>query len=311
MKTENRLSRTREVRSHCVFKLPFGEELYAGVSNRTPQQGYTGDSTRQKFTLKERDNETGLDYSINRYYSSTQGRFTSADPVPMTTQRPPDPQKLNLYAYVRNNPLIATDPNGLELDVTGDEQAAYIASLERDTRLKLKVNKQGVVSIVSKPKKLSKDAQKIVGIIESKEAGDRVHIEATKDRADVLGGQFWGSGEQTIDFGDLRTEEKAGPGGFTVDSSVMHETIEAIEGRHTPCTWDPRSVIVPFHATAIAAENEVRRAQGLAPRTGLDQSSRDLNGDTVYRIDFTTHTEVLTVERNTGNVKKAEVIKKQ
>ena len=27
LKTENRGSRTREVRSHCVFKLPFGEEL--------------------------------------------------------------------------------------------------------------------------------------------------------------------------------------------------------------------------------------------------------------------------------------------
>jgi len=38
------------------------------------------DSARQKFTLKERDNETGLDYSIHRYYATTQGRFTSPDP---------------------------------------------------------------------------------------------------------------------------------------------------------------------------------------------------------------------------------------
>ena len=34
---------------------------------------------RQKFTSKERDNETGLDYFLARYYSSTQGRFTSPD----------------------------------------------------------------------------------------------------------------------------------------------------------------------------------------------------------------------------------------
>jgi RHS repeat-associated protein len=34
---------------------------------------------RQKFTSKERDNETGLDYFLSRYYSSTQGRFTSPD----------------------------------------------------------------------------------------------------------------------------------------------------------------------------------------------------------------------------------------
>lgn len=44
--------------------LPFGEELYAGVSGRTAQQGYSGgDGIRQQFTSKERDIETGLDYS--------------------------------------------------------------------------------------------------------------------------------------------------------------------------------------------------------------------------------------------------------
>ena len=35
----------------------------------------------QKFTGKERDQETGLDYFIARYDSSAQGRFTSPDPV--------------------------------------------------------------------------------------------------------------------------------------------------------------------------------------------------------------------------------------
>jgi hypothetical protein len=42
--------------------LPFGEELLAGTGGRTLAQGYTGDNIRQKFTLKERDNETGLNY---------------------------------------------------------------------------------------------------------------------------------------------------------------------------------------------------------------------------------------------------------
>ncbi len=32
------------------------------------------------LTLKERDNETGLDYFLARYHASTQGRFTSPDP---------------------------------------------------------------------------------------------------------------------------------------------------------------------------------------------------------------------------------------
>jgi hypothetical protein len=41
--------------------LPFGEELTTqGLRSTTP--GYSGDNLRQKFTLKERDNETGLFY---------------------------------------------------------------------------------------------------------------------------------------------------------------------------------------------------------------------------------------------------------
>jgi len=93
--------------------LPFGEELFAGTGGRTTAQGYSAsDGVRQHFTLKERDNETGLDYFLARYYSSTQGRFTSADPLYYTANRPGDPQQFNLYAYVRNNPLGIVDPDG-------------------------------------------------------------------------------------------------------------------------------------------------------------------------------------------------------
>ena len=66
----------------------------------------------QKFTSKERDAETGLDYFGARYYSGAQGRFTSPD-VPLLDQRPDDPQSWNIYSYVRNNPLVLIDPTGL------------------------------------------------------------------------------------------------------------------------------------------------------------------------------------------------------
>ena len=92
--------------------LPFGEELGVNVGGRTPQQGYgAADGVRQHFTQKERDNETGLDYFKARYYSSAQGRFTSAD-APFADQRQTDPSSWNSYAYVRNNPCNRTDPNG-------------------------------------------------------------------------------------------------------------------------------------------------------------------------------------------------------
>jgi RHS repeat-associated protein len=69
-----------------------------------------------KFASKERDSESGLDMLGARYYASTMGRFmmpdwaAEAEPVPYANLK--DPQTLNLYEYVRNNPLSRTDPDG-------------------------------------------------------------------------------------------------------------------------------------------------------------------------------------------------------
>jgi RHS repeat-associated protein len=66
---------------------------------------------KQRFTGKERDGETGLDYFGARYLSGAQGRFTNPD-SPFADQRPTDPQSWNLYSYTRNNPLVHVDPTG-------------------------------------------------------------------------------------------------------------------------------------------------------------------------------------------------------
>jgi RHS repeat-associated protein len=82
-----------------------------------------------QFTGKERDAETGLDYFLARYYSAAQGRFLSPDeftggavdpftgkpvgqPGPLPYADITNPQTLNKYAYVINNPLKYTDPDG-------------------------------------------------------------------------------------------------------------------------------------------------------------------------------------------------------
>jgi len=69
-----------------------------------------------RSTGKERDSESGNDYFEARYYSSAMGRFMSPDwsakqdPVPYA--RLDNPQSLNLYAYLRNNPLGGVDADG-------------------------------------------------------------------------------------------------------------------------------------------------------------------------------------------------------
>jgi RHS repeat-associated protein len=90
--------------------LPFGEELSAG--SRSAQLGYTNsDGARQKFTSKERDAETGLDYFGARYYSSFQGRFSSVDPA-LSSGDVGTPQSWNRYVYSFSNPLRYIDPTG-------------------------------------------------------------------------------------------------------------------------------------------------------------------------------------------------------
>lgn len=64
-----------------------------------------------QFTGKERDSESGLDDFDARHYGSSLGRFMQADPMGGHVE---DPQTLNRYAYVRNNPTSLTDPTGLD-----------------------------------------------------------------------------------------------------------------------------------------------------------------------------------------------------
>jgi RHS repeat-associated protein len=66
-----------------------------------------------RYTGKERDAESGLDYFGARYYSSTMGRWTSPDPSMLEYADQRNPQSLNLYSYVLNNPLRNVDPNGM------------------------------------------------------------------------------------------------------------------------------------------------------------------------------------------------------
>ncbi|HEX5081228.1 MAG TPA: RHS repeat-associated core domain-containing protein, partial [Blastocatellia bacterium] len=88
--------------------LPFGEEI-----------GFTNESEKHKFTTYERDG-IGLDYAVNRHYASQLGRFNQADPLGMGASSLTDPQSLNMYSYVKNDPVNYVDPSGLLLAEGGD-----------------------------------------------------------------------------------------------------------------------------------------------------------------------------------------------
>jgi RHS repeat-associated protein len=85
---------------------PFGGEH---IFTNTCPQGY-------KFNGKERDAETGNDDFGARSYASTFGRFLSPDwsaiPAPVPYADLGNPQSLNQYAFVRDNPVAFSDPSG-------------------------------------------------------------------------------------------------------------------------------------------------------------------------------------------------------
>ncbi len=69
-----------------------------------------------RYTGKDRDPETNLDNFEARYYSSAMGRSMTPDwsknPQGIPYADFIDPHSLDLYTYVRNNPIGRADPEG-------------------------------------------------------------------------------------------------------------------------------------------------------------------------------------------------------
>jgi RHS repeat-associated protein len=102
-----------------ITSLPYGDGM-----------GTTGtcEPSPLHFTGKQRDLESGLDDFPARYYSSIQGRWMTADwsvtPEPVPYAKLENPQSLNLYAYVGNDPTNHPDPDGHSWNTTDDNGKA-------------------------------------------------------------------------------------------------------------------------------------------------------------------------------------------
>ena len=78
---------------------PYGEDRDTGSSLNTDR----------KFTGQTEDEAAGLYWYASRAYDPEIGRFVSPDPI---VPVPSNPQSLNRYSYVYNNPLGFVDPSG-------------------------------------------------------------------------------------------------------------------------------------------------------------------------------------------------------
>ena len=95
---QNRLGSVAGSYPNGTYYYPYGEDT------GTPLLG-------ENFATYYRDGTTGLDYARNRYYSPILGRFLSPDlgnPGYLS-----NPQSLNRYIYVLDDPINSRDPEGL------------------------------------------------------------------------------------------------------------------------------------------------------------------------------------------------------
>jgi RHS repeat-associated protein len=88
------------------LSLPWGDGYAATVNNAG------GDQDNLHFADLERDAESGTEHAQFRNYASAQGRWLSPDPYTGSYDAT-NPQSMNRYAYVLNNPMSLLDPSGL------------------------------------------------------------------------------------------------------------------------------------------------------------------------------------------------------
>ena len=107
---------------------PFGDEINWGAVRATnaAQAGQTSaadtvtstglygwnETIRARYATLERDTPTGLEHTQWRKYDGWQGRWTTTDPS-LASMSVGDPQSLNRYSYVQNDPVNGVDLTGL------------------------------------------------------------------------------------------------------------------------------------------------------------------------------------------------------
>lgn len=79
---------------------------YGGTAYQSVRTDIEVPLKRYRFTGKERDEETGFYYYGARFYAPWLGRWMSCDPAGFV-------DGYNLYSYVRGNPIVFHDPNGM------------------------------------------------------------------------------------------------------------------------------------------------------------------------------------------------------
>ena len=246
-----------------IQSLPFGD---GQVINST-----CGDVSPLHFTGKERDAESGLDMFGARYYGSSLGRFMTPDWAAKATAVPyahfGNPQSLNLYSYVWNNPLSRNDPDGHTANCGGANSAQCKADLKK-LAPGTKVAADGTVSKGSL-------LQRIVNHLDGNGAGQSLVSRIVND-----------SYLTTI------TADPGNPNGGT----QLHGDVKYDPAGANIMTRDANGNLTEAHASGtvvlghelIHQDHENRGLQDMSPADHIFSNGGDTFSETVNREEFRT-----------------------
>ena len=105
---------------------PFGETSFGSYGQK-----------RYRFSGKERDEESGFNYVGARFYISWLLRWSSCDPLGVTSG-------INSYEFVANSPFCIIDPTGTQAVPTHQEQSAQQSLVETDQVCGVDLEAEGV-----------------------------------------------------------------------------------------------------------------------------------------------------------------------
>jgi len=244
----------------------------------------TGDSNNYKFTGKERDSESGLDYFGARYDASSMGRFMTPDwsakiePVPYS--KLDNPQSLNLYSYVLNNPLSNIDTDGHACSgVLGNMGSGFctrateygkfdaISGIQSQTRFFAAANavSQGLADVAawSPAVRFQGISAQTTNFLEG--VGENLQKLNETEASAIQNGTLSGPGldqqlvhnEQTAVQGQLDALQQSNPGAY-------NQTISEINGALNPTSYLDRKITsaAPTDAAFQGVLNGVRKDLG-------------------------------------------------
>jgi hypothetical protein len=128
------------------------------------------------------------------------------------------------------NPVKYTDPDGLELDITGSEEDVkiFLEYLHNKTGYKISVDENGKASIDGRRERDIGNSKLARAVKESINMKEKIELTIVNEAKDVLIDSFMDTGKANVDIGDIKSMDSATSDTRLATAILMHVFSEQI-----------------------------------------------------------------------------------